>query len=181
MGSDKKYCYEFSKQTFAGRYQCCGCIISNNHTNVSVKNFGTDDEVLQLYNDNPHVCEPREYESLEVFREHQIVRRPDYEIQKVVKNGIETKTLVLFEPGNRDLCYKYAFCEISQRFMCNSCHYHGHFGVIAKIQVDENGSEYAELRRDEHICMLQTYRSEDELQDIIIEGKNYGINKEITD
>ena len=138
--------------------------------NASVDKIGTDEEVVQLYNDDPHFCEPREYESLEIFRERQIVRRPDYEIQKVVKQGIERKTLVIFDTGNRDLCYKYTFHEISHRFVCYLCRYYGGLGAYAIIRNDENGTEYVELRGEEHACMLQSYRSEDEVQDIIIEG-----------
>uniref|UniRef100_A0A914YLL1 Uncharacterized protein n=1 Tax=Panagrolaimus superbus TaxID=310955 RepID=A0A914YLL1_9BILA len=169
-GENKKFCYEYFWDQHKNRYHCCGCIRKS--VRAAIYNINEENEYVMLINNN-HICQPREYDSLKLFERQKIVRKPDFEIQTILKNGTEKRTLVVFVPENRKMCHKYLSRNFSQQhFYCSRCHNKRHSVIARLCQDDDESEQYIVLGEEAHICDPKPYVSANSSQDIIVDSND---------
>jgi hypothetical protein len=170
-GEEKKFCYEYFWDQHKNRYHCCGCIRKS--VRAAIYNFNTENEYIMLINNN-HICQPREYDSLKLFERQKIIQKPDFEIQTIMKNCSEKRTLVVFVPGNRKMCHKYLSRNFSQQhFYCSRCHNKRHSVIARLCQDSDETDEYVVLGEETHICEPKPYVSAKSSQELIIDTNDF--------
>uniref|UniRef100_A0A914P8M9 Uncharacterized protein n=1 Tax=Panagrolaimus davidi TaxID=227884 RepID=A0A914P8M9_9BILA len=103
---DRELCYEYFPHRNA--FQCAGCVKLRKDTRAQIYHNGTEKEYVELYTTD-HICELRPYNPDKYSKAQKVLKKPDYEIQTVIKNGKERKRLIVFDPDDRqyrlNMCY----------------------------------------------------------------------------
>uniref|UniRef100_A0AC34FYK4 Uncharacterized protein n=1 Tax=Panagrolaimus sp. ES5 TaxID=591445 RepID=A0AC34FYK4_9BILA len=84
-----------------------------------------------------------------------MLKKPDYEIQEEIKNGIKNQHIIIFDPANRELCYEYRIDNFPQ-FKCLGCSQKKK-GRNIKLYNYGKEDEYVQIDGKDHVCELRPY------------------------
>uniref|UniRef100_A0A914P562 Uncharacterized protein n=1 Tax=Panagrolaimus davidi TaxID=227884 RepID=A0A914P562_9BILA len=146
---DKELCYEFKHQKFNNKYRCIGCeqlkiqvtakLIVDEHGKKSV-----------VMGHNEHYCKPVKYQP----------EPPKFRNFLVFENESERKgtKLIVFTSEERKEYYEYSLWKGQKYFHCLGCY--PMKSTIAKLFKDENGEDFIEFGKIEHVCNAKIFDSE---------------------
>uniref|UniRef100_A0A914QNR5 Uncharacterized protein n=1 Tax=Panagrolaimus davidi TaxID=227884 RepID=A0A914QNR5_9BILA len=168
--TDRELCYEYFPHRNA--FQCAGCVKLRKDTRAQIYHNGTEKEYVELYTTD-HICELRPYNPDKFSKAQKVLKKPDFEIQTVIKNGKERKRLIVFDPDDRQFCYEYVL-RSSFGFNCKKCLSQS-YTTSAILTTDEHGEECVRLGNNEHICEPIQYTLEEEKEEIIIDSEDFEV------
>uniref|UniRef100_A0A914XUE0 Uncharacterized protein n=1 Tax=Panagrolaimus superbus TaxID=310955 RepID=A0A914XUE0_9BILA len=167
--ANRELCYEYFPHRNA--FQCGGCVKLRKDTRAQIYHNDTDKEYVELYTTD-HICELRPYNPEKFSKPHKIIRKPEYEIQSIIKNGKELKRLIVFDPEDNEYCYEYVLRAFG--FTCKECLSKQHT-ASATLTNDKEGNECVRLGLNEHICESKPYVPEEKKEEVIIESEDFEV------
>uniref|UniRef100_A0AC35F5A9 Uncharacterized protein n=1 Tax=Panagrolaimus sp. PS1159 TaxID=55785 RepID=A0AC35F5A9_9BILA len=175
--NDKTKCYEYYWYERSQCYLCCACCRKRKTVGAYIRQKSDGSEYVKLWKSG-HICEMRNYKPDKYTFDplKNIVTKHNFELFQYKQKGIEKKTLVIFCPTNKRLCYEYGWYNRMQCFFCLGCHTDDNkLAVTAIIQKNENDEDYIKLSNVEHICVLREFDSLKYKSDIVISKSMYEI------
>uniref|UniRef100_A0A914Y5F0 Uncharacterized protein n=1 Tax=Panagrolaimus superbus TaxID=310955 RepID=A0A914Y5F0_9BILA len=149
LEDDPKLCHEYVLQK-GNTYRCRECCRLQIHSNIWLFGNKIDGYYAKII-DEKHACKPIKYQLTE---KKTIIKMPFYKVETFYKNGIENKSLVVYDFENPALCYNYSYMNSKKHFRCSKCHNLKAF-VTANIRKDKkSGEEFVEISLNDHICKL---------------------------
>uniref|UniRef100_A0AC34EZF8 Uncharacterized protein n=1 Tax=Panagrolaimus sp. ES5 TaxID=591445 RepID=A0AC34EZF8_9BILA len=99
---------------------------------------------------NEHKCSPIKYIPEDL--NSNIVQEPDFELFEENVCGKKAQRLIVFDSKNPNYGYIYGYCEKDNIYVCKRCRDKKLKYVSAKMLQDENGQNFVELSKAEHVC-----------------------------
>uniref|UniRef100_A0AC34FI66 Uncharacterized protein n=1 Tax=Panagrolaimus sp. ES5 TaxID=591445 RepID=A0AC34FI66_9BILA len=166
--NNREFCYEFS-DCGSHRWFCREC----KTLKAVLRNEASENEYLEM-DDIFHDCKKQEYKREKYLQLKTFVLLPNFEIQTSTKNGVERKTLIIFDENDKSLYHLYSYVPSRKCFVCRKCESQK-VHVTANLHKNDEEMEYIILCNQKHICQLETYKGKKE---IIIKSPNFKLHKE---
>uniref|UniRef100_A0AC34F2E3 Uncharacterized protein n=1 Tax=Panagrolaimus sp. ES5 TaxID=591445 RepID=A0AC34F2E3_9BILA len=101
-----------------------------------------------------HRCKPIEFIPEDDDSAVKIVKLPNFKLYETVSNGKKIQRLTIFDTKNKKFGYIYSFRKDENHYLCIKC---GNLKkrIRAYVRQDENGQNYVELGKMEHVCKMQ--------------------------
>uniref|UniRef100_A0A914XXK3 Uncharacterized protein n=1 Tax=Panagrolaimus superbus TaxID=310955 RepID=A0A914XXK3_9BILA len=155
--ADKGKCYEYSLND-KGIFHCLACIILKRYVSAKLIKDSDNGDYLEL-NRAKHICKPKKY--IDSDTPVETVHKPFFKILTVENGkGYKRRTLKIFNSSNMAMFYSYYYSTSFKCFICSGCtKEQPHRQVTAKVCQDENGANFIELSKIEHICSMKNSNS----------------------
>uniref|UniRef100_A0A914PTE3 Uncharacterized protein n=1 Tax=Panagrolaimus davidi TaxID=227884 RepID=A0A914PTE3_9BILA len=151
---ERTHCYEFVSLHTAIKYRCLQCLAQEQDTVVKAT-MRFDGSKTYDFNIDEHVCEPIEYLP-ENYQTSLIIKAPNFEFVKHEKNGKMHPYLIIFDSGDRNMCYKFGFVCKNKIFYCIDCRHHHNIFITARY-IQHGGENAVEFNRLDHLCQPKRY------------------------
>uniref|UniRef100_A0AC34FW17 Uncharacterized protein n=1 Tax=Panagrolaimus sp. ES5 TaxID=591445 RepID=A0AC34FW17_9BILA len=112
---------------------------------------GEKEEYVEL-SVKPHKCIPIKFipEDITV----KIVNEPDFKLYEVDYGKSKIQRLTIFDSKDKKYGYIYSYKKSDKYYRCLKCKAKNKL-VTAKVLQDENGQNYVELSKTDHVCEIQ--------------------------
>uniref|UniRef100_A0AC34FTJ4 Uncharacterized protein n=1 Tax=Panagrolaimus sp. ES5 TaxID=591445 RepID=A0AC34FTJ4_9BILA len=99
-----------------------------------------------------HKCDPIKFIPEDIACK--IVKEPDFKLWEEMLHKNKKQRLTIFDASNRKNGYIYTYNKHNENYVCVKCS-NKKKHVTAKLLPDENGQNYVELGKNEHVCEMQ--------------------------
>uniref|UniRef100_A0AC34GUY7 Uncharacterized protein n=1 Tax=Panagrolaimus sp. ES5 TaxID=591445 RepID=A0AC34GUY7_9BILA len=142
-----RYCYYKDKKRFYCNF-CKTCCVSAilHHADEN------REEYIELSNAE-HDCQPKP------IPESKIINLPNF---KIDTDGKNQKHLIIFDKNDKTLCYIYNNRKAKDKFFCKKCNTFT-YTVNATLRKNQNGEDYIELGKNDHLCKPEKYLKQQRL------------------
>uniref|UniRef100_A0AC34G3J7 Uncharacterized protein n=1 Tax=Panagrolaimus sp. ES5 TaxID=591445 RepID=A0AC34G3J7_9BILA len=144
--NERKKCYEFTFAASQSAYRCVQCLMKKHYTQLEAR-LNSDGKKLLNFKTTPHICEPVDYVPAN-YTSSVIVKPPMFKFAE--HNGKRLPLLIMFYPGDKNLCYKFNFNNDHKNYYCCECQKAG-IMLTARI-IDFEGRDAVELGQSHHVC-----------------------------
>uniref|UniRef100_A0AC35EU45 Uncharacterized protein n=1 Tax=Panagrolaimus sp. PS1159 TaxID=55785 RepID=A0AC35EU45_9BILA len=144
----RKQCYEFMFIQNSCFFRCIKCleqkkdIILKTTRNLGCRNFD--------FNTSKHVCEPIVYLPKN-YGSSLIIKAPNFKLL----NGRIHPSLIIFNSGDKNLCYKFRYDNSQIVYYCSQCMKQS-MKLTARF-IQHGGENAIELNRLNHLCQPKKY------------------------
>uniref|UniRef100_A0AC34F377 Uncharacterized protein n=1 Tax=Panagrolaimus sp. ES5 TaxID=591445 RepID=A0AC34F377_9BILA len=150
--SEQKQCYEFVFNRIKCCYRCIKCLAQKKHTEIKAIIHDDGSKTFD-FNEEEHECYPIHYAPENYLS--LIIKSPNYQITKSLKNGKMFRTLIIFADEEKNMCYQLGFDSYEKQFCCGRCKKLKKT-ILARF-IQHNGETAVELNRLQHFCEPQKY------------------------
>uniref|UniRef100_A0A914PDE7 Uncharacterized protein n=1 Tax=Panagrolaimus davidi TaxID=227884 RepID=A0A914PDE7_9BILA len=151
---ERTHCYEFLSHRTSRKYRCLECSSQEQDT-VIYATIHFNGSKTYDFNTVEHVCEPIEYLP-ENYQTSLIIKSPNFEFVKHERNGEMYPYLIIFDSGDRSMCYKFGFVCKNKIFYCIDCRHHHNIFITARY-IQHGGENAVEFNRLDHLCQPKRY------------------------
>uniref|UniRef100_A0A914QY87 Uncharacterized protein n=1 Tax=Panagrolaimus davidi TaxID=227884 RepID=A0A914QY87_9BILA len=151
---DKNLCYNYFFNKHDSSFLCAKCSKMKNRVRADLRIDEESGEKFVELGKNEHCCDPVKYEP-----EKELIEDSNF---MVVNRESKTKPtkLIIFTSPSKEFCYEYVLKKSRNIFSCYACEMLKRFRVSAKIHNNENGQEFVQLLKNEHICQPKIFKTE---------------------
>uniref|UniRef100_A0A914RAH0 Uncharacterized protein n=1 Tax=Panagrolaimus davidi TaxID=227884 RepID=A0A914RAH0_9BILA len=153
--NEQKQCYEFIFVRKTCNFRCIKCLTKQMKTEIKVTNHDNGSRTYDFNIDGEHVCEPIEYLPKN-YGSSLIIKSPNFKFEKRLVRGKIHPYLIIFNSGNRNMCYKFGFDCGSKAFHCLNCRLIHNISISARY-IQHGGENAIELNRLQHVCRPMKY------------------------
>uniref|UniRef100_A0AC34F7M0 Uncharacterized protein n=1 Tax=Panagrolaimus sp. ES5 TaxID=591445 RepID=A0AC34F7M0_9BILA len=146
---DKSECFRYTWLE-RKKYFICNPCNDRFKTFVFAKLFknSQNQECIEL-GPEKHKCEPIKFDPDK--KPLKIIKEPDFKLYETFYHKTKVQRLIIFDSNDKELGYTYSYCAKQKGYICIKCRTKKNF-VTAQVLQDENGLNYVELCRNEHVC-----------------------------
>uniref|UniRef100_A0A914QXQ9 Uncharacterized protein n=1 Tax=Panagrolaimus davidi TaxID=227884 RepID=A0A914QXQ9_9BILA len=150
---DKNLCYNYFFNKHDSCFICAKCLKMKNRVRANLRIDEETGENFVELGKNEHCCDPVKYEP-----EKELI---DYTNFMVLNRESKTKPtkLIVFTSPSKKFCYEYILRKSKHIFMCYACEILKR-NVSAQIHKKENGQEFVQSLKNEHICKPKIFEPE---------------------
>uniref|UniRef100_A0A914QXP0 Uncharacterized protein n=1 Tax=Panagrolaimus davidi TaxID=227884 RepID=A0A914QXP0_9BILA len=152
---ERTHCYEFLSHRTSRKYRCLKCLDQEQDTVIYATIHFNESKTYDFNIDEEHVCEPIEYLP-ENYQTSLIIKSPNFEFVKHERNGKMHPFLIIFDSGDRNMCYKFGFVCKNKIFYCIDCRHHHNIFITARY-IQHGGENAIEFNRLDHLCQPKRY------------------------
>uniref|UniRef100_A0A914P8U6 Uncharacterized protein n=1 Tax=Panagrolaimus davidi TaxID=227884 RepID=A0A914P8U6_9BILA len=150
--NERKQYYEFTFNSKTTNYHCVQCFAQNKRTTIGRTIHDNGSHTFE-FNTDEHICDPIDYSPGN--QSSLIVKSPNFKFTKREVYGKMKPLLIVFDPVDKDICYKFGYDSYPRLFLCSGCKKLGRT-VNARF-IQHSGETSIELGRLQHICEPQKY------------------------
>uniref|UniRef100_A0AC34GS30 Uncharacterized protein n=1 Tax=Panagrolaimus sp. ES5 TaxID=591445 RepID=A0AC34GS30_9BILA len=149
---EKSECYEYTWNEKEKHFICWPCSNSYKiYVRAKIIKNDENDECVELGH-NGHKCAPIKFVPENITPN--IVKKSDFKLYEIVYQKKKIQNLTVFYSNDRKFGYNYSYDSQKKSYCCIKCRSKKKH-VTAKLLQDENGQNYLELSKTEHVCEIQ--------------------------
>uniref|UniRef100_A0AC34FMU0 Uncharacterized protein n=1 Tax=Panagrolaimus sp. ES5 TaxID=591445 RepID=A0AC34FMU0_9BILA len=140
---NRNLCYEYTRNK--NSFICYPCSTKfKTHVRAKIKRNENGEEYVEL-SVNEHKCDLQKF----VSEEANILKEPDFKLDKYTRAGIEKMRILVFDKIDKNYYFVHTLKE-SNIYMCHPCRKLGNHASV-RLCKNENGENYIEVK-GEHLC-----------------------------
>uniref|UniRef100_A0AC34FGX7 Uncharacterized protein n=1 Tax=Panagrolaimus sp. ES5 TaxID=591445 RepID=A0AC34FGX7_9BILA len=141
--NDRNLCYEYTRNK--NSFICYPCSTKFKiHVRAKIKRNENGEELVEL-SVNEHKCDLQKF----VSEEANILKEPDFKLEKYIWAGIEKTRILVFDKIDKSYYFVHTLKE-SNIYMCHPCRKLGNHASV-RLCKNENGENFIEVK-GEHLC-----------------------------
>uniref|UniRef100_A0A914QHI0 Uncharacterized protein n=1 Tax=Panagrolaimus davidi TaxID=227884 RepID=A0A914QHI0_9BILA len=150
---DKNLCYNYFFNKRDSSFLCLKCWKMKNRVRADLRIDEESGEKFVELGKNEHCCDPIKYEP-----EKELIEDSNFMVLNR-ESKTESAKLIVFTSPSKEFCYEYVLRKSRNIFSCYACEILKR-NVSAQIHKNENGQEFVQTFKNEHICQPKIFKPE---------------------